>query len=221
MVHKKRHHFWTQFSIPFHMVWFVLCVSSKNYLMQPIRSLYSMVFEHMQQIGTHHVKGYGKLCQVSSLAYHCVWVYTITWAFGKMCHHISKPFRSFWFPALCYRESVNARYGYYSVVSTKSLFTPFHSPLSVIEVSITRLNIILAWQTACHIQKEMAQKAPCNKCNWILASTSYTSFSLRFPERMKSKVKGCFSPWNFETCCLSKTQKCICFSVLCLSFLGN
>ena len=31
-----------------------------------------------------------------------------------------------------------------AVVCTKGLFTPFHSPLSVIGVSITRLNIILA-----------------------------------------------------------------------------
>ena len=53
MVHKKRHHFLAQFSMPFHMVWSVLLqvLAQKTtfwlveILWQPIRSFYSMVFE--------------------------------------------------------------------------------------------------------------------------------------------------------------------------------
>ena len=53
MVHKKRHYFLVQFSMPFHTVWSVLMrvLAQKTtfwlveILWQPIRSFYSMVFE--------------------------------------------------------------------------------------------------------------------------------------------------------------------------------
>ena len=83
MVHKKRHNFLAQFSIPFHMVWSVLLrvLAQKTtfwlveILWQPIRSFFLTVFEANTRNKTHHVKGYGKLCQktVSFLVYHFVW----------------------------------------------------------------------------------------------------------------------------------------------------
>ena len=47
IVHKKRHHFLAQFSIPFHMVWSVLfrVLAQKTWLVEILWRFYSMVFE--------------------------------------------------------------------------------------------------------------------------------------------------------------------------------
>ena len=84
MVHKKRHHFLAQFSIPFHMVCSVLLrvLASKTIKKETSDCLSNnfnqsedgFLSQHSQQNGSHHVKGYGKLCQkmVSFLVYHFV-----------------------------------------------------------------------------------------------------------------------------------------------------
>ena len=72
MVHKKRHHFLAQFSIPFHMVWsvwFLSSVSSKKHLLtgwnywtpnqKPLLNVFWRNGEHYQQNGAHHVKRNG------------------------------------------------------------------------------------------------------------------------------------------------------------------
>ena len=64
MVHKKRHHFLTQFSLPFHMVLFVLLrvLAQKTtlwqveILWQPIRSFFLMVFEANTRNKTEHTR---------------------------------------------------------------------------------------------------------------------------------------------------------------------
>ena len=62
MVHKKRHHFLAQFSIPFHMVWSVLLqvLAQKTtfwvveILWEPIRSFFLIVFEASTRDKTKH-----------------------------------------------------------------------------------------------------------------------------------------------------------------------
>ena len=94
MVHKKRHHFLAQFSIPFHMVWSVLLrvVAHKTtfwlveILWQPIRSFYSMVFEATTRNKTEHTmwKGMENCARKWCLFLRTI-LFEVTWPFCKMC----------------------------------------------------------------------------------------------------------------------------------------
>ena len=94
MVHKKRHHFLAQFSIPFHMVWSVLLrvLAQKTtfwlveILWQPIRSFYSMVFEATTRNKTEHTMWKGiENCARKWCLFLCTILFEVTWAFWKMC----------------------------------------------------------------------------------------------------------------------------------------
>ena len=163
----------------------------------------------MQQNGTHHVKGYGKLCQASSHVCHFVWDHLGVWK--EVSSHL-KPFLSFWFSALC-REIENARYECYSVVCTKSLFTPFHSPFSVIRVSITRLNIILADRQLAIYKRKWPKRLLAIS---VIESCLYISyfFFTSFSWKVEKQCKRLF----FAICPSQEHKKA---SVFRLSFLVN
>ena len=93
MVHKKRHHFLAQFSIPFHMVWSVLLrvLAQKTtfwlveILWQPIRSFYSMVFEANTRNKTEHTMWKGmENCARKWCLFLCTILFEVTWPFWKM-----------------------------------------------------------------------------------------------------------------------------------------
>ena len=94
MVHKKRHCFLAQFSIPFHMVWSVLlrALAQKTtfwvveILYRPIRSFYSMVFEANTRNKTEHTMWKGlENCARKWCLFLCTILFEVTWALWKMC----------------------------------------------------------------------------------------------------------------------------------------
>ena len=111
MVHKKRHHFLAQFSMPFHMVWSVLLqvLAQKTtfwlveILWQPIRSFYSMVFEATTRNKMKHIMWKSmKNCGWKWCLFLCTILFEVTCVFFKMCFVVTLK--------LCHNKSDYAPY---------------------------------------------------------------------------------------------------------------
>ena len=82
--HNFRHHFWAQFFMLFHLVWFILfgvlgwetTFSLVKILRQPIWNFQSKCFWswHSEHNGSHHVKEHNKLCSKIVLEFVCIFV---------------------------------------------------------------------------------------------------------------------------------------------------